>query len=225
MIHGVSHIRWGTVGIGLYKGVQFRGFFNYIRGFENHRGFFTRAFKTVLRHTEGIKLHSTFFTRHTDKRAEYDSSLNFKKALFSKGLDIDFVVIILSAVKAYVLASEKSSERSVYLSVQDGKVIERDLAWVNLTPLFEIQKASFHEMQTFINSDFFAKLKQWLSLSSSQTDPDPGWVTDYRTNYFYRAVIAWLEQYNMLEYIEKAAPPVVVLPVPPPKKPKQGELF
>ena len=225
MSRGVKGIDWSTKGTGLYEGLQFRDFFNRFKYFEQQRGFFTRAFETILHRIEGIKIGATRFSRILNERSVYDRSLPFKKVVFSKEIDYELAVILLSAVKAYVMAAWKNKDHTAYWKVGGGGIVERELTWVNLTKLPEIQRASGDEIRAFKRSDFYRKIVDWLRQPSKKMEPDPDWLTDYQTNDFYRSIIDWMEKHGLLEYFEKMDPPIVPPPVTPPPPPRQGNLF
>ncbi|MCX5751306.1 MAG: hypothetical protein NT099_06540 [Candidatus Saganbacteria bacterium] len=234
----VSGIKWGTPGTGRYEGQEFRDFFRQMKLFEMRRGFFSRAFGTIVHGIRGIKVDDTRFLLRKERKSDYVTALDFKKVLFAKETSVRMVMIMLAAVKAYVMEANKRGNDTIYWKAEGGHVIERRLLWVNLTPLRDLEKTAAEEIKPFRESHFYARLWSWMQMDTMLPNPDPEWVTDYmpiplttaltlEERDFYQRVIAWMEAKGMLEYqvIEAPKPPPIPPPVTPPSKPRQRELF
>lgn len=208
-------VRWSSRGSGVYKNSQFRDFFARLRLFEKFGGFFSRAFLTILHYDYNIRINRTSFTFNKQSGgAINNAALNFKRTLFKKGIPIPCVVIVLVAVKAYILKG-KNNPKVFWKTDESGNTTQRKLKGVILTPLTDASIA--REMQVFVKSDFYRDLTNWLEQSSEakkSDERDPSWIFDFTEGSFCREVIAWMERHQMLEYeilpaVPKSSPRLV----------------
>jgi hypothetical protein len=228
---GVSGISWGSSGTGIYAGQQFRDFFRQLqRNFERRGGFFTRAFSTIMHRNMFITIVKTNFRNDLLGRSDYTKSLNFKKAIFTRELDVETVLFILCAVKAYALAAGGVELAPVFTRAEAGKITVRALRGIDLTPLADLQQSNTAEIAAFKQDPFFIRLSAWIKTGpETKYRPDDPWVASYYGEdcTFYRSVIAWMEKNNMLVYEEKTPPPPPQ-PEQPPQitpQPVQRDLF
>lgn len=219
-IRNVSRVTFSTQGSGKYAHLQFRRFLEISKRFEGQYGLFARAFLTIMHKISGIKLEGTFFSLNQAERGSkvYKTPMDLKKGIFCKDIDLNLTVVILLAVKAYILYAEGTIGKAGYWRAnQGGGMIKQELRWLDLTPIAKDKGLEQEGIDKFVKHPFFADLLEWVK-GGTAGPIEPGWLSSYRDNQFYNDVVAWLDGHHLLVYIPGSTPfpslPVAVSPAP-----------